>query len=1190
MSILVKVGGSDISTSVDAGSLTYTRRHSARGTASFTAHFTEWHDWIGAAVEIWVDGVCDWGGKIANVRWSPLIGGGRPDVAVSVDCVSREAILDSCIVEKESYWTDATAGSVVADILTKYLAADNILAGTISTGASVPRYMIDHQTATAVLDDLAARSGFSWEITPTRYLNFRDPSLVMASFAISDAYPHAVSLSAESSDLDYANQIYRRIADSAVPVTREALSGATGIWTLTQTVWTVDSVWVNGYLESVGVSDGVTNSPPGCTFYYIPATRSFWHDGGAPVTGVVVNYRVFGAGVVVAENAAEIAARAAIEQTSGQHGRVVEGSDINIVAAQQACNADLTASSVLPVAIRVRTMDCKPIPGTVVNIVQTTPAINGNYIIQDVTATVGGSDAGGDYFVYDYTASDVMRLKGWQDWARSISSGSVNQTLGPRSSWVSSLGGSGAPDALLVTSFGAKGDGTTDDTEAIRATYSALPPRGGVIGFPPGQYKVTSTIYFDVSGKPVMLTGAPGNASEILFTGTWACFDFNYGNDHRQGHGVRDLTFTGPGVSTGTCGVYFGGGQGAEGFLMDAVKVQNFQVGLEMGSETWIASFRDCMFRNNGTNVVLPTGLTNAGENIQFIHCTFCDAPAPHTDSVWVKGGGQEVVFTDCSFDHAQLRIGSPGSGGGFAAQVTVKGCHFENPNYGYSLVNYDYITVDYNNGNYLRLTDSYFLNDRPTGGPSRFCYFGGGVVHMSGIGMYTPGGSPLANFAVLANNVNVVLIGFNDLSANITSGLYGGSTTGFMLSLPGASTGRNSGYNNIIGAEDLVGGAKFQVKDGNIKAENGQLVSTIPAGTPPLVVNSNTKVVNLSVAADLCITNDGSNVQLKLDAMANVVAGTGITVSHPPGSITISTVQDISTVANPTFATVTCTWNVIASNGARIGRTTSDGIGTCQVGGIVSVTANSASTAVIAYLGQYGGTRGILRLGDGSTDSIILDSSPGAGGFLVNAKGNIRAEGGQLVSTIATGTAPLAVNSTTKVVNLSVAADLCITSDGSNVQAKLDALGTNGVNSIYAGTGVSVSANTGSVTVSIGQDVSTGASPTLANVTATSGAKIGRTTSDGMGTCQVAGSITVTPSSASTSIIAFLGNLSGHGYLNINDGGNVGISFEAKTAGGFPQSSVAFSGTHYGTNETLANVIASPSTRRFRAGILCED
>lgn len=51
-------------------------------------------------------------------------------------------------------------------------------------------------------------------------------------------------------------------------------------------------------------------------------------------------------------------------------------------------------------------------------------------------------------------------------------------------------------DIVSVKDFGAKGDGTTDDTTAINAanTYAASLSQGGTVFFPPGNYKTTANI------------------------------------------------------------------------------------------------------------------------------------------------------------------------------------------------------------------------------------------------------------------------------------------------------------------------------------------------------------------------------------------------------------------------------------------------------------------------------------------------------------------------------------------------------------------------------------------------------------------------------------------------------------------------------------------------------------------------
>jgi hypothetical protein len=304
----------------------------------------------------------------------------------------------------------------------------------------------------------------------------------------------------------------------------------------------------------------------------------------------------------------------------------------------------------------------------------------------------------------------------------------------------------------------------------INGLYNSLPANGGAIVVK-GSATFATPIVFATKDKPVLLIGLPGDIVTLTYTSVGGvAVTFDYGTGHRMGHGMRDLTLTGPGNSTSTVGVIFGGVNGAEGIDFRDFKIQGFGTNLQMGSHTWLAYFQHGMVRDGGINLLLVSGLEEAGEQIVFNHVTFADAPAPHKNSVWIQGGGQEIVFTDCSFDQAQLRIGN---GSVSAAQIVVKGSHFENPNYGWpGSVNYDYVVVDSNPGNYLRLTDTYFLQDAPNNGPSQFLSAWGGKIQMSGIGMYTPAGAPLAHFAVLWNSAAADMYGFDDLSGNISGSL----------------------------------------------------------------------------------------------------------------------------------------------------------------------------------------------------------------------------------------------------------------------------------------------------------------------------------------------------------------------------------------------------------------------------------
>lgn len=84
-------------------------------------------------------------------------------------------------------------------------------------------------------------------------------------------------------------------------------------------------------------------------------------------------------------------------------------------------------------------------------------------------------------------------------------------------------------DFVSVKDFGAIGNGTSDDTLSIQAAIDSLGSSPGTIYFPPGTYKVTSTI--TVSKNRVHLVGAGSWATQILFapTANATCFKFSAG-------------------------------------------------------------------------------------------------------------------------------------------------------------------------------------------------------------------------------------------------------------------------------------------------------------------------------------------------------------------------------------------------------------------------------------------------------------------------------------------------------------------------------------------------------------------------------------------------------------------------------------------------------------------------------------
>ncbi|MGE5371725.1 MAG: glycosyl hydrolase family 28-related protein [Solirubrobacterales bacterium] len=90
---------------------------------------------------------------------------------------------------------------------------------------------------------------------------------------------------------------------------------------------------------------------------------------------------------------------------------------------------------------------------------------------------------------------------------------------------------------VSVKAFGAKGDGVTDDTAAIRSALNSITGKA-VLVFPPGNYLVTGTI--PVKGDVIY----DFCGSTVHFTGSGSCFSCVFPEGNPQSAFFRDLTLT----------------------------------------------------------------------------------------------------------------------------------------------------------------------------------------------------------------------------------------------------------------------------------------------------------------------------------------------------------------------------------------------------------------------------------------------------------------------------------------------------------------------------------------------------------------------------------------------------------------------------------------------------------------------
>jgi collagen type VII alpha len=251
-----------------------------------------------------------------------------------------------------------------------------------------------------------------------------------------------------------------------------------------------------------------------------------------------------------------------------------------------------------------------------------------------------------------------------------------------------------------------------------------------------------------------------------------------------------------------------------------------------------------------------------------------------------------------------------------------------------------------------------------------------------------------------VSGNANVGNIGatngvFTNVSGNGSSltSITGANVTGQVSNALVAGTVYTNAQPNITS----VGTLTSLAVTGNITGGNanvtGQLISTIATGTAPLVVTSTTQIANMNVATAGSATSATNAAALLQNTSTATTVYPTFTTSGANGNS--QAVINTSISANLGNASITATTFVGALSGAATSATTAGTVTTAAQPNITSVgTLTTLSVSGNANVGNLG------------TAQVL-------------ATANVTAP--QLISNVATGTAPLVVTSTTLVPNLYV-------------------------------------------------------------------------------------------------------------------------------------------------------------------------
>ena len=317
-----------------------------------------------------------------------------------------------------------------------------------------------------------------------------------------------------------------------------------------------------------------------------------------------------------------------------------------------------------------------------------------------------------------------------------------------------------------------------------------------------------------------------------------------------------------------------------------------------------------------------------------------------------------------------------------------------------------------------------------------------------------TTGNITTINSGLLQNGNSNVTITAN---ANISHFVTGNATAQLTITATGTNT---AGYANVVGNANVgnLGTGGLIVATGNVTGGNlvtsGALSVTGNANTGNLgtttaiITTGNITTINSGLIqngnSNITITANG-NISLSATGTPNeiVITATGINVAGTLNANGNSNVGNLGTgglivaTGNVTGGNLTTGGVLSVTGNSNVGNLGTAGLivatgnvtgGNLVTGGVLSVTGNSnvgnlGTGGLITATGNITGgnlvTGGVLSVTGNSNVGNL-----GTGG-LITATGNITGgnltTAGILVSSIATGTAPLTITSTTRVANLNV-------------------------------------------------------------------------------------------------------------------------------------------------------------------------
>jgi hypothetical protein len=352
----------------------------------------------GETVLVLNGGVRIFGGTIDSIEDEyPSFNSQISDHIIRVTCTDFNAIADRFQVAETYETVGQTAGDIVNDLITDYLADDGVAAGEVQDGFQVGKVLFDYNTIAQALDELARLIGFSWNIDYDKRLHFFDRDTFPAPWSITDSVQNHLTLRRQRSRERYRNLQRVRGGKDITETTRTREFRGDGnqkTFRVDLPVAKVPTIAVDGSSKTVGIQE----VDSGKDWYWQKGERGITQDAGGSALSssqvLSVTYQGFFDVLVELRGDDEIESRQIVEGGSGIYeamdddpridNETLESTTSTSKLATQKAEGFLRQFARIPIVSEIATSQSGLRAGMIQSINLTREKLSGKYLIVSV--------------------------------------------------------------------------------------------------------------------------------------------------------------------------------------------------------------------------------------------------------------------------------------------------------------------------------------------------------------------------------------------------------------------------------------------------------------------------------------------------------------------------------------------------------------------------------------------------------------------------------------------------------------------------------------------------------------------------------------------------------------------------------------------------------------------------------------